>query len=241
MVHFVKKIIRAYFPKYLLTFLNFKPDTPYQVISYSQEGEDMVLSRFFGHSGTGFYVDIGAHHPFRYSNTYSFYKKGWRGINIDVLPGTTATFDKFRPRDINLELGIGPCEEMTYYAFDEPTFNTFSSEYMEKLVSSGKPVIESKKIRTMPLSKVFELHLPSNTGIDFFSIDVEGMDLEVLKTNNWQLFRPKVILIEAYYKTIEQVIDSDINLFLAEKKYQLIMIGNLNLFYKDTTVDIKDT
>src|SRR4051794_14772116 len=67
--------------------------------SYSQEGEDMILRRFFEEHGKGFYVDVGAHHPKRFSNTYSFYKQGWSGINIDAMPGSMARFRRVRPRD----------------------------------------------------------------------------------------------------------------------------------------------
>jgi hypothetical protein len=55
----------------------------------------------------GFYIDVGAHHPFRYSNTHMLYRRGWRGINIDPIPGAKIAFDRFRPGDINLEMGVG--------------------------------------------------------------------------------------------------------------------------------------
>ena len=66
----------------------------------------MILRRIFIGKLTGFYVDIGAHHPKRFSNTYIFYQRGWRGINIDAKPGTKEVFNKLRPRDINLEVPI---------------------------------------------------------------------------------------------------------------------------------------
>jgi len=75
-------------------------------ISYSQEGEDLILERFFEGMNTGFYVDVGAFHPKRFSNTYIFYKKGWHGINIDARPGSMKLFNFVRPRDINLEIPI---------------------------------------------------------------------------------------------------------------------------------------
>lgn len=62
--------------------------------AYSQEGEDLVLNRIFGEQATGYYVDVGAHHPFRFSNTAIFYKKGWCGINIDPLPGSKFCFPR---------------------------------------------------------------------------------------------------------------------------------------------------
>ena len=68
----------------------------YGLISYSQEGEDMILRRLFETRRRGFYVDVGAHHPRRFSNTYYFYRQGWSGINIDAAPGSMKLFDRLR-------------------------------------------------------------------------------------------------------------------------------------------------
>ena len=62
------------------------------MMSYSQQGEDMILKSLFQDHQSGFYVDVGAHHPSRFSNTYFFYLRGWRGINIDAMPGSMAAF-----------------------------------------------------------------------------------------------------------------------------------------------------
>src|SRR5690554_6253894 len=74
--------------------------------SYSQEGEDILLEKLFEGKNDGFYVDVGAHHPRRFSNTYLLYRRGWRGINIDAMPGSMAEFRRLRGRDINLEIPI---------------------------------------------------------------------------------------------------------------------------------------
>ena len=54
----------------------------------------------------GFYVDVGAFHPTLFSNTYFFYLNGWRGLNIEARPGSKQLFDKLRPKDINVEIGV---------------------------------------------------------------------------------------------------------------------------------------
>lgn len=74
---------------------------------YSQEGEERILERLFKGKTNGFYVDCGANHPIRYSNTYRLYRKGWRGIVIDALPGTEKIYSRIRPRDIVVESGVG--------------------------------------------------------------------------------------------------------------------------------------
>ncbi len=76
---------------------------PPACLSYSQEGEDLILQRFFETKENGFYIDVGAHNPTRFSNTFIFYLKGWRGINIEPTPGSKTAFDSVRPKDLNIE------------------------------------------------------------------------------------------------------------------------------------------
>ena len=95
--------------------------------SYSQEGEDVVLARIFDGRSTGFYVDIGCYHPIRYSNTYLFYRRGWRGINVDATPGVKTNFQKIRPRDINIESFVSAdSSQRQFYLLSEPALNTAS-------------------------------------------------------------------------------------------------------------------
>jgi len=93
----LKRIVKAILPKYLIEKLIIIKNNyfdGYALKSYSQEGEDMILRRLFEKQNTGFYVDVGAHHPKRFSNTFFFYKKGWRGINIDAMPNSMSLFNK---------------------------------------------------------------------------------------------------------------------------------------------------
>lgn len=54
---------------------------------FSQTGEDLLIAKFFPESDTGFYLDVGSGNPVIGSNTYFFYRQGWRGILIDQIPG----------------------------------------------------------------------------------------------------------------------------------------------------------
>jgi FkbM family methyltransferase len=205
--------------------------------SYAQEGEDLVLSRFFDGKDKGYFVDIGAHHPKRFSNTYLFYLKGWRGINIDPLPGVKEVFEKVRPEDNNLELGISQEQQkITYHMFNEPALNTFSPEEASKKdgIHDGVFFIEEKRlIQTYPLKDILTKHVPDNQVIDFFSIDVEGLDLEVLKSNDWESFRPTIIAIEECNLSIKELInDSLIHKFMENENYELVSRTVNTSFYK---------
>lgn len=192
--------------------------------SYSQEGEDLVLMRIFGHKKNGFYVDVGAHHPKRFSNTYLLYKLGWRGINLDAMPGSMKAFQSTRPRDINLEIPVSnKSEELTYYMFNEPALNGFSKEISEQRDQEAThyKIIGSKKLQTQTLEQVLDKYLPENTTIDFLSIDVEGLDFEVLQSNNWEKYKPTGVLVETLKSSVEDVLSSPLYTYLREKGYKL--------------------
>ena len=191
---------------------------------YSQEGEDIILSEFFPNKTDGFYVDVGAHHPMRFSNTHMFYKKGWRGINIDAMPGSMKAFERKRPRDINLEIGVSGKEgEMTFYMFDDPALNGFSMEISkDRDKNSNFEIIEERKIKTYPLSKILNKYLPKDQKIDFMSIDVEGLDMIVLESNDWKRYSPRYLLVECIGDTVEDIMQDKIYRFLSEKGYKIV-------------------
>jgi FkbM family methyltransferase len=222
----------AFFPEQV--YLYQKKLHLYHNFSYSQEGEDMILSRFFGSKTHGFYVDIGAHHPQRFSNTYYFYLQGWRGINIDPLPGSMEAFNKTRPNDINLEVPISDSNQvLTYYQFNDPALNGFSDEISkERDGLDGYKIISTKELRTYRLDEILDKYLPINQEIDFLSVDVEGLDLQVLKSNNWQKYRPKMVLAEELNRSsLCLAAESKLDSFMDEQDYQLYAKAVNTLFF----------
>jgi len=166
--------------------------------SFSSAGEDMVLRHLLGSDKmSGFYVDVGAFHPTLFSNTYFFYLNGWSGINIEARPGSKALFDKVRPRDTNLEIGVSrERASLTYYFIGENSpMNSFSPDFLKQIQMLDQ-VKSEITIPTVPLAEILERHLPQGQAIDFLNVDVEGHDLEVLESNDWQRFRPRVVVVE---------------------------------------------
>jgi FkbM family methyltransferase len=205
-------------------------------ISYSIAGEDLVLSTFLLEADKvkrGFYVDIGAYNPIRFSNTYYFYKKGWSGINIDAKPGSMKVFERKRKRDINLEVGISKKEDkIDFYIFEESAYNTFSKNLAESNISKGIPLDKIITVETKRLEDILDKYLPANKKIDFMSIDVEGLDLEVLESNNWNKYKPSYILIEMHNVDIENIRMADIYKFLVGKNYRLVSLAYITLIFK---------
>jgi len=208
--------------------------------SYSQEGEDLVLDRLLEGKNVGFFVDVGAHDPERFSNTYMFYKRGWTGLNIDALPGTKSKFEQSRPLDITVECGVSSDEsELTYYMFNEPALNTFDKEEAKKKdgIHNGSYFIkETIPVKTYPLATLLGEYLPKNQPIDFLTIDVEGLDLQVLKSNNWLKYTPMYVLVEELNFSLEQDFsDSKVHVYMKSIGYELIAKTVNTLFYKNKT------
>jgi len=191
--------------------------------SYSQEGEDMILRRIFRGQTEGFYIDVGAHHPRRYSNTYSFYRLGWSGINIEPNPDFAAAFRAIRPRDITLQIGVDErAGELTYYSFNEPALNTFDTELMKsRLTHSHVKLVQTRKVEVRPLASILETHLHPGRAVDFLTVDVEGFDFAVLRSNDWRRFRPRCVLVEVLGKSLDQIYGSDISVFMRDRGYDL--------------------
>jgi FkbM family methyltransferase len=208
---------------------------PFVNLAYSQDGEDMVLRRLFERHGPGFYVDVGAHHPYRFSNTCYFHRRGWTGINIDPNPDAIAAFRRARPRDVNLCVGVAEAPgELTFHAFNEPALNTFDAglaEAREKIPGYRKLGAQAVTVRR--LDDLLAEHLPAGRSIDFLSVDVEGMDLAVLRSNDWRRFRPALLLVEAHERTVEAVQQDPIHRFVAATGYRMIAKTLNTLIYED--------
>lgn len=234
----LKKIIKAVLPQnFVQKLIKIKNNylDGYALKSYSQEGEDMILNRLFEKQQKGFYVDIGAHHPKRFSNTYYFYKKGWTGINIDAMPGSMKPFNKCRKRDINIEKPVSDKKQiLTYYAFNEPALNGFSKELSKERNTNdnGYQIIFEKDIETLTLEEILDVNLPDNQEIDFMTIDVEGLDFMVLKSNNFEKYKPKFILIEILGKTFSEIYNSEITKFLEKNNYSIYSKAVYTVIFK---------
>lgn len=197
---------------------------PWQLSSWSQEGEDLVLARLFGDKKDGFYIDVGAHHPKRFSNTYFFYRRGWRGINIDAMPGSMNSFNRMRPRDINIELGIGSQNgALEYHLFNEPALNGFAKQLARSRHRADTPykIIDTKTMEIRPLSQVLDEHLPADQVIDFMSVDVEGLDLDVLRSNNWARYRPRYVLAEILDSSLYEIQKHEVAEFMSSVGYRI--------------------
>jgi len=190
-------------------------------VCYAQDGEDLILDRLLDGQQTGFYVDVGAHHPLRFSNTYLFYRRGWCGLNIDAEPGSMRLFQKYRGRDINVECGVAARPgKLPYYRFNEPALNTFDEAEANLKNRSPYRLVERVDVAVRRLDDLLEEYLPAGQVIDFLTIDVEGKDREVLESNDWEKFRPRFILAETLRTDMLNLANCPVVQLLAGKGYR---------------------
>jgi FkbM family methyltransferase len=170
-------------------------------MSFSQSGEDLIIDYLFRLRGISHpsYIDIGANHPFYLSNTAYFYLKGCRGINIEANPDLIDSFIKARSEDINLNCGVGITEEeLDFFIINDPTLSTFSQFEAETLIKTGKyHIVETKRIKTYTIASLLRKHCPGKLP-DFLSIDIEGLDFEIIQAIDFETFKPKVICVESH-------------------------------------------
>ncbi|MEI6141557.1 MAG: FkbM family methyltransferase [Mariniphaga sp.] len=168
-------------------------------ISYSQYQEDLLFIYIFGKLGIEFpsYLDIGAHHPTKLSNTALLYERGCSGINVEANPYLITDFEKYRPRDCNLNLGIGLVEgQMKFYLIkDSPALSTFEESQIERLAQVGKTVEKVIKVDVVRIESIIEKYCDGKFP-DFLTIDAEGGDYGILKSINFNNYRPKLICVE---------------------------------------------
>lgn len=209
-----------------------------QIVSYSQFGEDAHLLAYYKRLthernlrvDRGCVVDIGAFRPISHSNSFAFYQRGWHGINIDPTPGFKRIFDRVRPGDTNLEVGVASRDGMgTFYLFDRPcVWNTLDREaaaYASRV--TGKQPQEIS-VTISRLDTVLDEHLKGEA-LEILLIDAEGYDLEILQSNNFLKYRPRVIMIEVMAASADSLAEDPVVRHLKEFGYDLFSWVNPNL------------
>jgi len=199
--------------------------------TYSQDGEDLLLQKLLPKK-SGVYVDVGANHPFKLSNTYLLYKNGWRGICVEPMPFLYSVLAKWRTKDVCLNIGIGKePAELKFHVMHPHVLSTFRDDAAAELVAIGKAQeTECINIQVQPLSVVLDKYL-NKRSVDLLCVDTEGFEFEVLSSNDWDKFRPEIVLVERGSPGLEQKGDPIANL-LGSHGYSKIEQTLHNDFYR---------
>lgn len=192
---------------------------------FSQEGEDLIVKRLFPVDMKGFYVDVGAHHPTRFSNTYLLYKQGWRGINIEPQPGVAEMFRSIRPGDINIEVAVGNGSVNSGYAkyvcFEEPAYNSVYYGNDEITNRMKSEIVDVRRIEVRSLDDILFDYSDEFTSINLLCIDVEGLEMQVLNGFSIEKYMPDIVVVEVRGFSIDAKDTFDEYKYFVSRSYRL--------------------
>jgi len=242
----LKVLIRKIICKYFL---------PKAQIIYSQSGEDLILSHLFSKLGikNPRYLDIGANEPKYISNTYRFYEQGSRGVLIEPNPYLFLKLKKKRSEDIVLNVGVGLTNEAEADFFLFPnsanglsTFSKKDAMYWQEVGLKGIGKIHFEKVIKvclLPVNNILQQYFTgSNKKVNLISIDVEGLDFAILKSIDFNQFRPEVICIETlqYDENQNEFKNRDVLEFMLGIEYMMYADTRVNTIFcrKDAFIKI---
>lgn len=202
-------------------------------INYSQTGEDAVIRSLLDETTPGFYIDVGCHHPIRASNTLSLYLHGWRGLNIDANPRLVARFREVRRRDVAVCAAISDREqEQVFHVFDDELVSTLATEVLPEW--QGKWTKQGERtVTTRRLDSVLDEQRLDGTEIGLLSVDVEGHDLNVLRSIDLDRYRPKLIVVEMHHLDLHRVREHPVTRHLEAQQFRQVGYDTLNGYFAD--------
>tara|TARA_B100001964_G_scaffold187087_1_gene207941 strand:+ start:18 stop:635 length:618 start_codon:yes stop_codon:yes gene_type:complete len=191
----------------------------------------------------GIYVDVGCNHPIKYNNTYLLYKRGWRGINIDLDKKSIDEFNLIRNKDYNIQALISSEENINkeiYFYHERSAINTVSKDLIDYRNSKNED-FQIKKQLTSTLNKIIEDSPFKDKKINLISIDIEDHEYEALKNFNFNKYKIDCIVseihdynqekLEIYNQNIESIINNKLYNMLIENNYKLINWVNSDLIF----------
>jgi len=215
-------------------YMYYRPKIFFPRKSYSMFGEDLVISKIFKNKKKGIYVDVGCYHPIEGSNTYLLFKKGWNGINIDLNKTSIDLFDKARSGDLNLNLAISNKSKKIKYYFRKKInmLNTINQNFAKNYFLKG---FKTSYIQSQTLNFILKKFKYSQK-IDFLNLDIEGNEINALKSLNFKKYEPKVICVEIH-KTSgrnrkSQIENNPLYKFLKKKGYKYFWNKDFSYIFK---------
>lgn len=198
-------------------------------ISYSANHEDVILNRVFGDRSRGFYIDVGAAHPLFENDTKALYDRGWRGINIEPNVAFFQALSAARQEDRNINAAVSDSSgEIAYHEVKGTGLSTCDADEADRAADKGFEVVRHM-VAAVTLRAVLEETTPP--AIDLLKVDVEGFELRVLQSNDWDRFRPKVVVVEATYPESPRRRDDGVRAYLIKQGYNQVYFDGLNDYY----------
>ena len=190
-------------------------------------GEDVFVQKYFKNLDKGFYVDVGAYHPYFWSNTHLLFKKNWEGINIDINPLSVELFNYVRPNDYNVNAAVSNSNKKHINFYTKNIINTMSTTSKFAAKTAYLNGYDVRKAKCYKLNDLISRSKFKNKKINFLNIDTEKTELDVLKSLNFNKYKPELICVEIHHsgsssKNKEKLRSHPVYLFLRRKKYKII-------------------
>jgi len=212
-----------------------------------QFGEDVIIKKLFERKKkNGFYVDLGANHPFLHSNTAWFWLNGWNGMNVDANKKSIAIFNKIRKNDINLNYAIIPSEQykkgvksIELYLPDKETGpgGITATASVNRKIADKRNFTKKQNIDAIDINTLFSIH--KITEIDYLNIDLEGIDEIVLFDIDFSKVKIYLISIEDYTTNINPTNQSKITTYMIENDFNFIgRVGPTSIFVRSDSFDL---
>jgi FkbM family methyltransferase len=232
MIKFLKRLIKRIIFKFV------KPPVHIKTIrnSYAQAGEDRIIKYIFDGVGisTPSYLEIGVYDPIECNNTFLFYQNGSRGVCVEADETLIPNIKRHRPEDkiLNYGVGINDFEESEFYIFDVAGLNTFDKEEAIKRASLGTyKIVKISKVKLMSINTIIRENF--KTYPDLLSIDIEGWDLKVLKTLDFNKYPIPVICVETCTYSENHIKPKELSIsdFMLSKKYFIYADTYINTIF----------
>ena len=216
-------------------YMYFRPKIFFPKKSYSMLGEDLVVNNFFKNKTNGTYVDVGCYHPIDGNNTHLLFRKGWNGINIDLNKISIDLFNIARKNDENFRVAVSNKSKKIkfYYRKKINMLNTINKKFANNSFKKGYSI---DYIQARTLSSILKESKLKNKKIDFLNIDIEGNEINALKTLDFKIYRPKLICVEIHNFTSNRIKkrnfkDHSIYKFLKQKGYKHIWKNEFSFIF----------
>ena len=216
-------------------YMYYRPKIFFPKKSYSMLGADLVVNNFFKNKTNGTYVDVGCYHPIDGNNTHLLFKNGWNGINIDLNKISIDLFNIARKNDENFRVAVSNKSKKIkfYYRKKINMLNTINKKFANNSFKKGYSI---DYIQARTLSSILKESKLKNKKIDFLNIDIEGNEINALKTLDFKIYRPKLICVEIHNFTSDRLKkgnfkDHSIYKFLKQKGYKHIWKNEFSFIF----------
>jgi FkbM family methyltransferase len=198
-----------------------------------QADQDLLAYLYFRGKRSGFFLDIGAHDGRTYSNSYVFEQLGWQGACVEPLPPVFEQLKQNRRCDCyQAALSDQSASAAGFiYAVGVDTLSGLES----KLAPGHKDWIvreqgraERITVKTITFDELMS-HYPDIHRIDFLSLDVEGAEMDILKTIDFNTYQFGLIAVECAGEKPGE--GEELRAFMAERGYGVLADLGLDLMF----------